>query len=78
MSDFRIAQCCEHCLNHIHCNRHFKVRCYKFLNYISHLHKSNAHQEIISLLKDLLCSPRPVKGEGPGVRVNNLERRTSV
>ena len=54
MSVLRVSQCCEHCLSQTHCNRHFKVRCHKFLNFISHLHKSNAHQELISELKSLI------------------------
>ena len=48
-------QCCEHCLNRLHCNNLRKTRCSIFLGYISHLHKSNAHQELISVLKDLIC-----------------------
>ncbi len=54
MSVFTGSPCCEHCLSSLHCNRHLKVRCPKFVNYISLLHKSNAHQEIISELKNLI------------------------
>lgn len=55
MSNLEYAQCCEHCLYHLHCNSNVKVRCPQFLSYISHLHKSNAHKELISELKKLIC-----------------------
>ena len=54
MSVLRVSQCCERCLSQIHCNSFRKTRCPQFLDYISHLHKSNAHQEIIYELKNLI------------------------
>ena len=76
--DNKISQDCEHCFYSLHCNALKKTNCPRFLSYISFLHLSNAHQELISELKDLICphSPRSDRGEGR-VRVNH-ERRTSV
>ena len=68
MSVLRVSQCCEHCLNHIHCNSFRKTRCPQFLGFISHLHKSNAHQELISELKNLIDTGSKY----------SCERRTSV
>ena len=68
MSEIKVAQCCEHCLFLLHCNSFKKSRCPSFLSYIKFLHLSNAHQEIIAELKNLLT-------KGPKY---SCERRTSV
>lgn len=86
MSEIKVSQCCEHCLNPLHCNSFKKSRCPRFLSYIRSLHLSNAHRELISELKNLICSPacperaqasRGIKGEIQR-GLNKFERRTSV
>ena len=64
MFDYKYPSCCEHCLNKIHCNSREKSRCPQYLNYISHLHTSNAHQELISELKILIAQGSKYSCEG--------------
>ena len=76
MSDIKGLHCCERCLYSLHCNGLRKTKCPRFLSHIRFLHLSNAHRELITELKNLICSPSPHgRGEGEGL-IN--ERRTSV
>ena len=68
MSEIIVSQCCEHCLFLLHCNSFKKSRCSRFLSYIRSLHLSNAHQELIAELKNLIDMGSKY----------SLKRRTSV
>ena len=68
MSDIKVLHCCERCLYPLHCNGLRKTKCSRFLSYIRSLHLSNAHQELIAELKNLL----------PKGSSYSCKRRTSV